>query len=287
MIGQLKQAFQNLIVSIVTAAPKVVVGIILAILAVVVAKLIERAVRFVLTQVGFDALLGKIGLDKALQRLGVGPQLTIVLSRLTYYLVLMLLAKTAVDALGIAALSDALGAFFAYLPNLVAALLVLVLGSSISQFAGQAVTNSAHDSGVEFAPALGRAVSSIIFFVTAMMALAQLKFDTDMIRIVTSFALGGGALAFGLAFGLSARARTPVHFNCAPFSPLVTPESLPPASVPVKTRSTFMLSNCGGRLNLRLPSLNSICLIGRALPKRPTNRPVSLSPSRVISSQDE
>jgi small-conductance mechanosensitive channel len=42
-------------------------------------------------------------------------------------------------------------------------------------------------------------------FVVGMMAIAQLQIDTNMVRIVTSFILGGGALAFGLAFGLGTR----------------------------------------------------------------------------------
>jgi small-conductance mechanosensitive channel len=35
-----------------------------------------------------------------------------------------------------------------------------------------------------------------------MMAIGQLKIDTGMVRIVTSFVLGGAALGFGVAFGL-------------------------------------------------------------------------------------
>ena len=41
-------------------------------------------------------------------------------------------------------------------------------------------------------------------FVVAMMAVGQLQVE-HMVRIVTSFILGGGALAFGLAFGLGTR----------------------------------------------------------------------------------
>ena len=124
---------------------------------------------------------------------------------LAYFLVLLVLARTAGDVLGLAAISTAIGAFFGYLPNILAALVLLILGSTVGQFAGQTVAQSAASSGVEFAPALGKLVSGIILFVCAMMAIAQLKIDTDIVRIVTSFVLGGAALAFGLAFGLGTR----------------------------------------------------------------------------------
>lgn len=205
MGDKLLQAFGGLMDSIIVATPKVAVGILLIIAAVLGAKVIEKVLRFVLTKVRFDRLVGTVGVDRALQRLGIRQELTVLIPRLTYFLVLILFAKTAVDALGLVAISNAIGAFFSYLPNIVAALLLLILGSTAGQFAGQTVSQSAANSGIEFAPALGRLVSGVILFVCAMMAIAQLRIDTDIVRIVTSLVLGGAALAFGLSFGLGTR----------------------------------------------------------------------------------
>lgn len=144
-------------------------------------------------------------MDKTLQRIGLRQQLNLFIPRLVYFLVLFLLAKTASDALGLVAISNSIGAFFGYLPNIVAALLLLILGSTVGQFAGQMVAQSAESSGIDFAPSLGKLVSGLILFVLAMMAVAQLKIDTEMVRIVTSFVLGGAAIAFGLWFGLGTR----------------------------------------------------------------------------------
>jgi small-conductance mechanosensitive channel len=183
----------------------VVVGVALLLVALLAAKFIERSLRYLLTKVAFDSLVGKVGIHRALQQLGIRQQLTWLLPRLVYFLVLLLLIKTAVDALGLVAISDAIGAFFAYLPNLVAALLLLVLGSAIGQVAGQTVAQSAETAGIEFAAALGQLVSGLIVFVTAMMAIGQLRIDTEIVRIVTALVLGGAALAFGLSFGLGTR----------------------------------------------------------------------------------
>jgi hypothetical protein len=202
---KLGQAFINLMDSIIAAVPKITMAIVFVIAALVIAKGVEKVLRYMLAKVRFDALVGKTGVDLAFQRLGIRQQLTELIPRLFYFLILLMLAKTGVDALGLVAISEAIGAFFAYLPNIVAALLLLVLGSSLGQFAGRTVTQSAESAGIEFAPALGRLVSSLILFVCAMMAIAQLKIDTDIVRIVISFILGAGALAFGLSFGLGSR----------------------------------------------------------------------------------
>jgi hypothetical protein len=205
MKDKLVQAFVNLADSIIAAVPKVAMGVVLLFGALLVAKVIEKVLRYALTKVRFDSLVGRVGIDGALHRLGIRQELTLLIPRLTYFLVLLLLAKTAVDAMGLLAISSAIGTFFEYLPNIISALLLLILGSAVGQFAGKTVAQSAESSGIEFAPALGKMVSGLILFVCAMMAIAQLKIDTDIVRIVTSFVLGGAALAFGLSFGLGTR----------------------------------------------------------------------------------
>ncbi len=205
MKEKLAQAFGGLVDSTIAAVPKVVVGVLLVVSAFIIAKIVEKVLRYTLTKVRFDELVGKAGIDQSLQRLGIRQELTVLFPRLAYFLVLLVLARTAGDALGIVAISEAIGAFFAYLPNIVAALVLMILGSTLGQFAGQTVAQSAESSGIEFAPTLGKLVSGMILFVCSMMAIAQLKIDTDIVRIVTSFVLGGAALAFGLSFGLGTR----------------------------------------------------------------------------------
>lgn len=205
MKEHLLQAFTHLLDSIVAATPKVVVGIILLIVGLAVAKLIEVVLRFFLVRVQFDGLMQKAGIDKALQRIGLRQQLNLFIPRVVYFLVLFMLAETAANALGLVAISNAIGAFFAYLPNIIAALLLLILGSTMGQFAGEMVAQSAESSGMDFAPSLGKLVSGLIFFVVAMMAIAQLKIDTAMVRIVISFILGGAAAAFAISFGFGTR----------------------------------------------------------------------------------
>jgi small-conductance mechanosensitive channel len=202
---KLLEAFSNLGRSAITAVPKVAVGILLVILALIAAKLAEVILRAILVRLRFDSLIGKAGVDKTFQRIGLRQPLTLFLPKLAYFLIIFVLAQTASDALGLVAISSAIGAFFAYLPNIVAALLLLLLGTTVGQFAGQMVTQAAETSGIDSAPALGKIVSGMIVFVVAMMAIGQLKIDTEMVRIVTSFCLGAGALAFGLAFGLGTR----------------------------------------------------------------------------------
>jgi small-conductance mechanosensitive channel len=164
--------------------------------------------RVILVRIKFDRIVERVGVDKMLQRVGTRQQLNHFIPRLVYFLLLLLFARTASDALELTAISGAPGSLFGYLPNLVAAMLVLLIGTAAGQFAGNMVTQAASESGIDFAAALGRVVSALIFFVVGVMAVTQLKIETEIIRIVATIVLAGMALAFGLSFGLGSREMT-------------------------------------------------------------------------------
>ena len=73
-------------------------------------------------------------------------------------------------------------------------LLILILGSAAAQFAGRAVAEAASRSGIEFASTLEGVVSGLLLFVLGIMAVSQLKIDTEIVRVVTTAILAGMAL---------------------------------------------------------------------------------------------
>jgi Conserved TM helix/Mechanosensitive ion channel len=202
MENKLLEALAALGSLIASAIPKVAVGILLIIGGWVLAKGIEFVFRTMLIRVHFDTLMEKAGVTNALRRTGLRRQLSLLLPKVAYFLIVVLVAKIASDVIGLVAVSSAIGAFFSYLPNVLAAFVLLILATAAGQFAGQMVTRAAESSGIDSAPALGKLVSALIIFLVAMMAIGQLKIDTEMVRIVTAFVLGAAALGFGLAFGL-------------------------------------------------------------------------------------
>jgi len=202
---QLIQTYQNLVGDLVGSAPKIISGIILVLVAWLVAKIIERGVRLMMIRMNFDNVLGKIGIDTAIQQLGLRKSLSDVIPRVVYFLLLFLFARSLADTVGLTAISNAIGSFLGFVPNMIAAILILLVGSALGRFAGTAVARSAEESGLDFAPALGRVLSAVVIFVAVIMAMAQLRLDTDIVRLVTALSLAGAALAFGLCFGLGSR----------------------------------------------------------------------------------
>lgn len=205
---QLTDAWNGLLTSVIQWTPRVVVGVILAIVAILVARIVARMLRSFLRKIDLDGLLGRIGAHDALGRLGVSQSLNDLTPRVVYYLLLILFVRTASDAMGLVAISSAIGTFMAYLPNVLAAVLIVILGSAAAGAASNVVARGAANSGIEFAGSLGTLVGALVMTVVAIMAIGQLRVDTEIVRLVVSGILAGLVLALGLSFGLGSREIT-------------------------------------------------------------------------------
>jgi hypothetical protein len=202
------QIFSDLQRLAVETAPKLLLALVALIALLFTARLVETLLRRLLVRLPIDRALEQAGAADLLRRAGVQQAAHLVIPRLVYYLLLLLFARVGADAYGLVAISSAIGALFGYLPKLAAALLLLIIGSTVSKAVTAAVTRSAESSGIDFAPTLGRLAGAFVLFVVGAMAIGQLEFDTAMVRIVAACLMGGFALAFALSLGLGTRELT-------------------------------------------------------------------------------
>jgi small-conductance mechanosensitive channel len=188
--------------------PRALTALVVFLAGLLLAKIAARVIKTTFARLKVDDLLERVGLTEILHKLGLRETPGYLLSRLVFYLLLLLFTQSAAEAVGLTAISGSITAFFGYLPHFVAASIVLLIGMLIAQFAGGAVTRSARDSGIEFAPILGRIVSSLVIFLAGLMAVTQLRIDTEIIHSVVLIMLAGAALALALTFGLGTREIT-------------------------------------------------------------------------------
>ncbi len=201
----LLEIFYGLVTFVAELVPRLLTGLVVLLVGILVAKLVERVLRTTFVRLRVDTALDKIGVTRTARSLGVKGSLSESTARMVYWLLVILFLRGASNSIGLTIVSEAIGSFFVYLPNLVAAFLVVMLGNVVAQFAGRAVRESAAESGVDYAPALGRAVTGGILFIVTIMAISQLGIDTDMIRTVVVIGLAGGALGLALTFGIGTR----------------------------------------------------------------------------------
>jgi small-conductance mechanosensitive channel len=129
----------------------------------------------------------------------------LVLSGVVFWTVLLFFSAAAVEALGLPAVSNVLGAVTVYLPRLLLGLLIVGVGFWAADVVRALIARTAARSGFGHSETLGRVAQLAIIFLAIIIAVDQIGVDSTV--LVTSLATAFGATlgAVALAFGLGAR----------------------------------------------------------------------------------
>lgn len=208
LVDALREIGQGLVRFAVDFVPRFVTGLAILLVGWILAHVIRRLLNTTFVRLRVDQTLEKLGVTAMTQSLGFRGSLGRSTAQVVYWLVFVMFLKSASLAMGLLPVADAITSFFAFLPRLIAAFLVMLFGSVMARLAGEAVQRAASDAGVDYAKPLGRGVKGFIVFLVAVMAITQLGIDTQMIRTVVVITMAGAALGLALSFGLGSREVT-------------------------------------------------------------------------------
>lgn len=187
------------------ALPPLVAALLLLLIGWLVALLSKAILTALLRRLGVDRLAEKIGVDHALEQLGMDPSASQLLGRIAYWLILLLFILAAVNRLGMKGVDQALTMFIGYLPSVLAAALILFLGSVLARFVGEAVGTFSIQAGVTGGRLVGQVVRWTLLSLAVILAMDQLKLQVGFLVSILVIIVGAVALATGLAFGLGSR----------------------------------------------------------------------------------
>jgi Conserved TM helix len=111
----------------------------------------------------------------------------------------------AFDALGLPAVSDVLRQLLLWLPNVVVALVVLVIGGLLSSALSNVVKGAAAKSSLGNPELLAKVASALVWAFAIVVAVNQIGIATALVNTLFMAVVGAIALALGLAFGLGGR----------------------------------------------------------------------------------
>jgi len=171
----------------------------------IIAKAIRRTIDWLLKVVRFDTLADKAGVSEILRKGDLKISAREVVSGIVYWLIIIMVLVMAVDALGLPKASDVLASLFAYVPNVIAALLVLVVAMFLASFVSGIVRTAAGNANLP-KPEIFASISrwAIIIF-AATVSLEQLGIASLLVTTTFNIILGGICLALALAFGLGGK----------------------------------------------------------------------------------
>jgi hypothetical protein len=155
--------------------------------------------------VGFDRAMERWGLAPALRRGGVARAPSELLGAGCFWVLFVLFAALAVDALTAPGAAPATGFILAFVPPLFAAVLILVVGWLVANFLSQGILIAAVNAGVPEARLLARAAHWGVLLFAGATALTHLGIGKEMVLVAFGITFGGLIFALALAFGLGGR----------------------------------------------------------------------------------
>ncbi len=198
---RLEETFDRLLDRVVEWLPLFVGALILLLIGMMVASFVRNAIRGFLVRVRLDTRVHSAAGGTIIQRAVPSP--SNLIGSVVYWIVFLGAASLAASVLDIDALNRLIAAIYGYIPQVIAAIMIFLIASTLAAGATTLVKNTMGDTPT------GRLLESIapviILGIATFMILNQLKIATTIVTITYTALIGSVALGSALAFGLGGR----------------------------------------------------------------------------------
>ena len=183
--------------------PHLVGAIALLLIGIIIVRLLARALIKALKAVGLDEQADRAGVNRVLDRAGLGSSLAVVIGRAIRIALEIVVVFAALSLLGLAFLSDSLNKGIQELPKLLIAAALLLVGVVLAGYARERGDRLSEQ--MDLPVPVGRIAQVTVLAIFAVIALAQIAVSTGVLLLLVGILLAGATATLALAFGLGAR----------------------------------------------------------------------------------
>lgn len=181
--------------------PQILTALVLLLLGYFIARLLAGAVRKSLRRLRFDKAMNASPAGNYIARLVESPARFV--GQLTFWIIFLAFITFAVSALDLPLLNQIVQGIYAYLPNVIAAVIIFLVASAIS--AGAAGFATRVMGPTPTARLVAAVVPALTMSIAVFMILNQLRIAPEIVLITYTAIIGAVALGLALAFGLGGR----------------------------------------------------------------------------------
>jgi hypothetical protein len=190
---------------ILAAIPKLIAFILIAIAGWIIASLVARAVEGLLRSVRFNDMAQRSGFGGFVANTGVTTDAAGFVALIAKWFVRLIALVVAFDALGLPAVSDVLRLLLLWLPNVVVAVAVLIIGGLAANALAGLVRGATAKADLGNPDLLANIARVAVWAFAIVVAVNQLGIARELVNTLFAATVGALALAAGLAFGLGGR----------------------------------------------------------------------------------
>ncbi|HEX5430239.1 MAG TPA: hypothetical protein VFX17_04150 [Patescibacteria group bacterium] len=204
-LSPVQASLQDVYARFVNFLPNFLVAVIVLVVGWIVAVAIAKLIKQALHAVHVDEVGDKLGLDQVSARTGVKMSISGAIAWLVKWFLLVAIFLAAANILGLNQVSDFLNQVLLYIPNVIAAAAIMLVGTMVAGFLSRLVKHSVQAAGLASADLLGTVTQWAIMIFTILATLAQLNVATAFVQTLFTGIIAMLAIAGGLAFGLGGR----------------------------------------------------------------------------------
>jgi hypothetical protein len=187
--------------------PQLIAAIVVFLVGWLVAVLLGKVAWHVIRIVKLDRGLEAIGFKKVWERSGYKLNSPLFFYELVKWFFIVVFLMAATDILGLTQVTEFLRTVVFYLPNVIVAALVLLIGVLVARFLEGLVRGSVKAAQLTSANVLGSLTKWAVLVFSLLVALNQLRIADEIIRIIVIGIVAAGAIALGLSFGLGGKSH--------------------------------------------------------------------------------
>ncbi|MFA6215482.1 MAG: hypothetical protein WC768_02865 [Patescibacteria group bacterium] len=185
--------------------PNILVALLILIVGILLAKALGRIVTELIRKLYVDKAVSATGLKKVLEKIGFKLEVSKALGLLVKWFLYAVVLVVTADILGLKQISEFLQSIVLYIPNVIIAVIILLVGTVVSNFIHTLVKETSLAGKLSGADFLANTAKWSILIFTFLAALLQLKVATELIQILFTGLVLMLALAGGIAFGLGGK----------------------------------------------------------------------------------
>ncbi len=185
--------------------PNLVIAIIILAIGWILAVLVERLVEHLFKALKVDTALRSAGLEDVVERAGHKLNSGLFVGALVKWFIIVVFLMSSFEVLGLTQFSIFLNQVVGYLPQVIVAVLILMVAMVVGNTMERIVIASSKATNVRSAEMLGHVTRWTIWVFAILTALFNLGIAPSIIQTVITAVFAGAALALGLAFGLGGK----------------------------------------------------------------------------------
>ena len=170
-----------------------------------IARAAQMVTAKILVRMKLDQAADYLGLSEILANAGIKRPASGVVSRLLFWLLILAFVLPATEILGLTSVTVTIDRLIAYLPNVIAATLVLLLGLLLARFIGNVVGSGAAVSEVPYSRQLGQAARFVMIVMVSIVTIEQLGIKTSIFQWLLIASLTAVVFAMAVAFAIGSK----------------------------------------------------------------------------------